>query len=140
MPEGNAKQPERLGEAVAVIERCLHPAAIFLFGSAARGELRSDSDVDIAILTGGPPVDPFRVAGLKTDVEAVLGRAVDLAVLDDASPILCMEVLREHRLLVNHNAGLLQRFVVKTLGAYFDLKRTRRPIEDALRAQAQSRA
>ncbi len=29
-------------------------AAVFLFGSYARGEQRADSDIDIGVVTGGP--------------------------------------------------------------------------------------
>jgi hypothetical protein len=57
---------------------------------------------------------------------------VDLVVLDSASPILAMEVLRSHRFLSQRNPQRWQRFVLRTLGAYFDLKRVRQPIEAAI--------
>lgn len=94
--------------------------------------MRKDSDVDLAALLGAPCPDAFALRSLGTDLEAVLGREVDLVILDTASPVLAMEVLRRHRVLVNHRPEFLENFVVKTLGAYFDLKRVRRPIEDAL--------
>ena len=121
-----------LGHATSLIERRLHPAALLLFGSVASGSMRQDSDVDLAALLGGPCPDAFALRSLVTDLEALVGREVDLVVLDTASPVLAMEVLRQHRVLVNHTPELLENFIVKTLGAYFDLKRVRRPIEDAL--------
>ena len=67
---------------------------------------------------------------------ALAAADVDLAVLDTASPILAMEVLRHHRILLDHQPQLLENFIVKTLGAYFDLKQVRRRIEEALRRHA----
>lgn len=131
------QQPELpLREATALIERRLRPAVILLFGSGATGRLRSDSDVDIAVLLGGEAPDPFELAALRVDLAALLGREVDVVVLDTASPILAMEVLRRHRVLLNRRPEQLQRYVVKALGAYFDLKRVRRPIEEALQRRA----
>lgn len=110
----------------------LHPAALLLFGSVASESMRPDSDVDLALLLGGPCPDAFALRSLGTDLEAVLGREVDLMILDTASPVHAMEVLRQHRVLVNHRPEVLENFVVRKLGAYFDLKRVRRPIEDAI--------
>jgi len=48
-----------------------------LFGSAARNELRPDSDVDVLVAFGGPATfDGY--FGLKDYLEAQLGRPVDL--------------------------------------------------------------
>ena len=125
-----------LGAAVELITRTLEPAAILLFGSAAGDRLRADSDVDLAVLLGHLSPDAFALASLRTDLAELLGRDVDLAVLDTASPILAMEVLRRHRLLANPRPEVLRRFTVRTLGSYFDLKRVRRPIEESLQRQA----
>jgi len=122
----------QLEEVVTLIDRRLRPAAILLYGSAATGRLCPDSDVDIAVLLGRRSADPFELAALRTEVEARLGRDADLVVLETASPILAMEVLRQHRLLLNNQPQRLENFIVKTLGAYFDLKQVRRPIEEAI--------
>jgi predicted nucleotidyltransferase len=55
---------------------------IFVFGSAARNELRPESDVDIAV-RGLPPARFFAAASKAADV---LGRPVDLMDLDDPNP------------------------------------------------------
>ncbi|MGH7788163.1 MAG: type VII toxin-antitoxin system MntA family adenylyltransferase antitoxin, partial [Candidatus Binatia bacterium] len=115
-----AADATRIDQGVSLIEQRLSPAAILLYGSVVTGGLRLDSDVDIAVLLGTGAVDPFELASLRTDVEAVIGRDVDLVVLDSASPIIAMEVVRHHRIIHNRRPDLLERFVVKTLGAYFD--------------------
>jgi uncharacterized protein len=121
-----------LGRAIALLEERFHPIAIVLFGSRASGRQRDESDFDLAILAGGSHVDALAVASARTDLEDVLRKSADLVVLDDASPILAMEVLRNHRTLRLRDEEAFERFVVRTLGAYFDLKRVREPIERAL--------
>lgn len=122
----------RIEQGVAFIEQQLHPASILLYGSLVSGRLGPHSNVDIAVLLGDGAADPFELARLRTDLEAIIGRDVDLVVLDSASPIIAMEVVRQHRIVRNRRPDLLHGFVVKTLGAYFDLKRVRRPIEESL--------
>jgi predicted nucleotidyltransferase len=48
-----------------------------LFGSAARGELRDDSDVDVLVVFRGKAMlDDY--VGLKSHLEGLLGRRIDL--------------------------------------------------------------
>jgi hypothetical protein len=52
-------------------------SSISLFGSAARDEVRPDSDIDVLVdFEGGPTFD--RYFGLKFFLEDALGRSVDL--------------------------------------------------------------
>ncbi len=55
---------------------------VYLFGSAARGQLREDSDVDLAV-SGLPPELFYRAGGQAEDV---LGRPLDLIDLDEITP------------------------------------------------------
>ncbi len=108
-------------------------AAVYLFGSMARGEASADSDVDVAVLCG-KPVDPG-LAGLKLalagDLEERLGRRVDLVVLDHQPPDLVHRVLRDGLLVIENNRSARIRFEVKARNEYFDvlpmLRRYRRP-------------
>ena len=108
-------------------------AAVYLFGSAARGEDRPDSDVDVAVLYGRP-VEPG-LAGLKLalagDLEAHLGRRVDLVVLDSQPPDLVHRVLRDGLIVLENNRSTRIRFEVNARNQYFDvlptLQRYRKP-------------
>jgi len=107
--------------------------AVYLFGSAARGELAPLSDVDLGLLYAAGFVPSFEQLGLlKTDLADALGREADLVDLGAASAILRMQVLRKGRLLLNRNPRAVNRFFVRTLNEYFDLKQVRRPIEISL--------
>ncbi len=47
--------PQALEELVRHIVEALHPLKIILFGSAARGEMGPDSDVDLLVVKSGVP-------------------------------------------------------------------------------------
>jgi predicted nucleotidyltransferase len=55
---------------------------VYLFGSAARGQMREDSDVDLAV-SGLPPELFYRAGGQAEDM---LGRPLDLVDLDEITP------------------------------------------------------
>jgi len=48
-----------------------------LFGSVARGDARPDSDIDLLVSTG-PVTSPWFPAGMKEELERLLGRNVDV--------------------------------------------------------------
>ena len=73
---------DRSLRAVATLLLDMGASEVFIFGSAARHELRPDSDIDIAV-RGLPPARFFAAASQATDV---LGRPADLMDLDDRSP------------------------------------------------------
>jgi len=74
---------EKAVMAAANLLRSLGATQVFIFGSAARGELRPDSDVDLAV-TGLPPQVYFSAVSKASDL---LGRPVDLVDLDDPTPL-----------------------------------------------------
>jgi uncharacterized protein len=54
--------------------------SLALFGSAARGELRADSDVDLLIeFKPGVEVGLLELQEIQSEFEAIFGRPVDLA-------------------------------------------------------------
>jgi uncharacterized protein len=69
---------------------------IRVFGSAARGEARADSDVDFLIEVDGPTT-PWFPGGLVAELEALLGRPVDVveatALRNDLRPIVEAEAV-----------------------------------------------
>jgi predicted nucleotidyltransferase len=69
---------------------------ILVFGSAARGESRPDSDLDLLITTG-PRISPWFPAGLIVDLEALLHRRVQVVTEAGLRPELRESVLRDAR-------------------------------------------
>jgi uncharacterized protein len=102
---------------------------VFLFGSFAEDHVSVFSDLDLAIVFRETP-DISMVNELKGKVEGTLKIAVDIVILNSASPIIRMQVLKKGVLLINRDPSVYNHFFVDTLNAYDDLKRNRREIEE----------
>jgi len=71
-----------------------------LFGSAARGEMRPESDIDFLVdfLPGARP-GLLGVSAMTRELAALLGRRVDLAVKPALKPLIRPAVLAEAQLI-----------------------------------------
>ncbi|MEO6594185.1 MAG: nucleotidyltransferase domain-containing protein [Planctomycetota bacterium] len=100
--------------------------AAYLFGSVARGDHGTASDVDVGVvLAAGAPRDLAgieAIGDLHADLEDLLRREVDCVVLNDASPDLLHRVLRDGLLVheSDHRRRIL--FEVKARNDYFDMQ------------------
>ena len=65
-----------------------------VFGSAARGELRSESDIDLLIEVTGPTT-PWFPGGLVAELEELLGRRVEVVEQQSLRQPLRETILRE---------------------------------------------
>jgi len=72
----------RLIERAVLALKAAGAREVYLFGSAARGQMREDSDVDLAV--SGLPPELFYRAG--AEAEDALGRTLDLIDLDEVTP------------------------------------------------------
>jgi len=77
----NDEMKQLIEQAAAVLKEA-GAREVYVFGSAARGEMRDDSDVDLAV-SGLPPEVFFRALGQAEDA---LGRPLDLIDLDEVTP------------------------------------------------------
>jgi predicted nucleotidyltransferase len=68
--------------------------SLALFGSVARSEARSDSDVDI-LVEFDRPVGLFGLIALQQHLEELLGRPVDVGTLECLKESIRAEVLEE---------------------------------------------
>jgi len=126
---------EKIQQAIDLLVEQYQPAAVLLYGSRAKGQDDLHSDIDLAMLLNKKsPPDGFKLAKSQTDIEAILKKDVDLVVLDNVSPILAMEIIRNHQMLYQVDSGVINAFIMKATGEYFDLKYSRRCIEEQLLA------
>ena len=71
-----------------------------LFGSAARGEMRPDSDIDLLVeFLPDADVSLLEHAGLMLELARVLGRKVDLVSKRGLKPLIRDSVLADARLV-----------------------------------------
>lgn len=102
----------------------------FLYGSQVNGPTDADSDVDIAVLYArNRQPDVNDRLQLTEDLVSITKRQVDLLILNEASPIICMQVLRKGKKIFERDHRTYLDFFVKTINEYDDLKRIRAIIE-----------
>ena len=122
-PMDAASSVERLRQAFEGREHGL--AAVYLFGSVARGESRPGSDLDVAVLLESAPergtFESLRL-DLRAEIESGLGQEIDFVVLNHAPPDLVHRVLRDSILVIEPDPSARVRFEVRARNEYWDLK------------------
>lgn len=103
---------------------------VYLFGSKRSGKTHKESDVDIAVLfRDGYAPDIDMMLEMQDNLTSLLSRETDIVVLNTASPIIRMQVLRKGKILLKRDQRAYSRFFVHTINEYDDLKRVRSVIE-----------
>jgi uncharacterized protein len=129
----------RLGELAAAWAADPEIAAIWLFGSRARGRPRPWSDVDLAVALAGD-LDPKRRSckqiELLADACARLGTdAVDLVVLEDAPSVLAHRVIAGGRRIAVRDPRRTVHVVEDVLRRYIDEAPLRAVLDAGLAAR-----
>jgi predicted nucleotidyltransferase len=110
---------------------------VYAFGSAARGEAGSLSDVDIAVLLERRPT-----WDTERELRSRLARAVprvDVVILNEAPPALRYEIVTGGRLLLARDAREQAEFEILSLSRFLDFQPVRRVQQAYLRARVESR-
>jgi uncharacterized protein len=98
-------------------------AAVYLFGSVARGAAGAQSDIDLAVLYRTLP--PSTLLGQPFDAEAELsarlGRPVQIVVMNRAPVDLVHRILRDGLLLLELDRSARIAFEVRARNEYFDI-------------------
>ena len=91
----------------------------FLFGSAAKGKVREEGDIDIAVYfqpDKGVEWETFsrRYEGenrIALDLERLLGKEIDLVVLNRARSVLADEIMRKGEPIIIRDKGMFMDFL-----------------------------
>jgi predicted nucleotidyltransferase len=106
--------------------------AIYLFGSAVAGELRTDSDIDLAVLPAAP-VPAAQLWSLAQGLAVSAGRDIDLIDLQSASTVMRTQVISTGKRLYCANELLCSNFEDRVYADYARLNEERRHILDDIR-------
>ena len=105
----------------------LTPRLIYLFGSMAHGDLRPDSDVDIAILADRE-LDVVRLFERAQELARSLRRSVDLVDLRGTTDVLAKEVVATGVVLYAADESFRRQYEGQVLRRYAQLNEDRRPV------------
>lgn len=136
MPEalnvGESFDPAPLVALLAADDRVL---AAWILGSAARGALRDDSDVDVAVLAReGRRLGAVERCELAARCALAIGREVDLGSLDSGDLVYAREAILGGRLIHARDRGAADARAATLLGLYARFADDRREVLDAYRA------
>jgi predicted nucleotidyltransferase len=98
-------------------------AYALLFGAAARGTDRGDSDLDVALgLKSGVRLSAAEFGELTAQLEAAAGRPVDLVLMDEAPPAVAYRAFRDGAVVaVADRASFVDR-KAKAILEYLDFR------------------
>lgn len=108
----------------------------YLFGSHAEGHVHGESDIDFAVLLPGEPefTQRYRTQmDLMGDLMDLLRfEDVDVVILNEAPPLLRMEVLRRGHVLMCDDDNVRIAFEARTLREYWDTRSIRASVNVAM--------
>ena len=104
----------------------------WLFGSALTGQLRADSDIDLAVWCG-LPIDGVRRFEVQRELGVMLDRDVDLVDLATAGTLLGKEVVADGIVLLQRDPDAVLDFHARTLSDYARLMDATRDIRESIR-------
>jgi uncharacterized protein len=98
-------------------------AAVYLFGSLARGTARAESDADVGVLFDTPPAAQLMAQPFSDEatLSERLGRRVQIIVMNRAPVDLVHRILRDGTLVLEPNKSRRIAFEVRARNEYFDL-------------------
>lgn len=101
-------------------------AAAWLFGSAARGAMRPDSDVGILFVDGTPPDQRENVlVDLSSRLEAATApHPIEVVALEAQGPVFVHRALKDSKRIVVHDEERRVAFEAESLIRYLDWKPT----------------
>lgn len=112
---------------INVLTEKLSPQFIYLFGTAAAGKLRSDSDVDIAFFSNDD-MAAYEVFILAQELAAMIGRDVDLINLREASTVLKAQIVGTGKVIYEVSRNKTNEFQIRVLKEYALLNEERQEI------------
>lgn len=105
----------------------ISPYLIILFGSAAKGNLRKDSDIDIAFLSE-KHFDDYDIYIYSQELADILGRDVDLVNLEKASTVFKAQIIGTGKVIYCTDEKKRMLFYMLTYKKYARLNEERQCI------------
>lgn len=106
--------------------------AVFVLGSAVSGNMRPDSDIDLAVLPeGGESLDPIDRINIANSLSFELSRTVDLGEITSDNLVFAREALLKGRPLYVKDEQRMNLARANLLGMYIQYNLDRKEVLDA---------
>ena len=105
----------------------VNPYLIIIFGSAAQGRMRSDSDIDVAYLSH-QNVSTYDLFMIAQEMAGIVGRDIHLIDLKQASTVLQAQIITRGVITLDLEPSNRQEFFILVLKQYARLNEERAPI------------
>ncbi len=119
---------------VDFLVRELDPKIIYLYGSFARKEGRTDSDIDLAFY-GNHSKSAYELLVLANELASSLKRDIDLVDLQPASSVFRAQVISTGEVLYCSDENLRANYEIRVYKEYAMLNRERKPVLDRIREE-----
>jgi len=113
-----------------VIDSLVHellPHTIILFGSSVNGQLRDDSDIDVAFISP-QVISPYDLYLFAQCLVLEVGREIDLVDLNQASTVFKAQILGSGQVIYSNAPKKLAEFQIRALKEYALLNEERAEI------------
>ncbi len=122
-------------QATTILRGQPHIAAAYLLGSATTGQLRNDSDVDIALLpTEKQTISMQSRLKLAALLEVRLGRIIDIGVINSENLIYASEAILTGQRILTLQKHYTEATETRLMGCYLVFKQDRKEVEEVYRA------
>jgi predicted nucleotidyltransferase len=101
----------------------------YLFGSIVTDDFRDESDIDVGVYLLDNALETYN---LKSELEDLTDRSVDVIKLDVNDPIISMQVIANGKLLFANDQKKVISFKANLYTRYIDFKISRRELESNL--------
>jgi len=105
----------------------ISPYLVILFGSAAKHQMRDDSDVDVAYLSD-VGINPYQQFLLAERLAGLLKRDVHLLDLKKVSTVLQAQVVGKGKIILDQEPLRRQEYFILVLKKYARLNEEREPV------------
>ena len=110
--------------------------AAYLFGSYAKGNQTTESDIDIAILLSDAPKEMLEYyLHFVNELSQVLGNEVDLIILNTAPPLLKHQTIKHGKLVYCRDEKTRIQFEARAQDEYLDFSRAMKRYDECLMKQ-----
>ncbi len=109
----------------------LDPHLIIIFGSAIRGEMNDESDIDVGFLNEQKN-DPYRIFLLSQELANIVGKDIDLVDMSKSSTVMQVQIISSGKIIYNANYVKSAAFMMKSFKQYAMLNEERKCILDKI--------